>query len=374
MYVVLRQRLQAGEVLNEPLRQPERHPWVAAHQTLRHYLTRLPQRLRVYQPRVGELVLYYRHVAGEVRWDQASQRFRFWDEAGSRFDGEPEWIAGVVAQGPEEKQAFSVEDLQRLREVPESRTAGPELEREQKWTPQVNDDVRARVLARRGYKVEWYPDPTSDDKDYSWRSAYVPLHHIRPFRYHGRVLQSVPRDSWHPTITHANKAMATCALTDQYHVRGRWPEAEVTCRGVWVGSELLVLGDTVHYLIRLSGSTHLKMMVLEAITFSRTYSHDGNPGRAEIRFEGKTQAGETVTVMLDNIIGRRYGEGRRVWFPNDKLGAEVDDVKSARRRSAQEDTRRKNGTPWYLANDRIEQLGLTRFHSRMVDRASTTSR
>ncbi|KAI9885866.1 MAG: hypothetical protein M1823_002345 [Watsoniomyces obsoletus] len=374
LQVVLKQRLQAGEVVDEPLRQSERPLRVVDHQTLRQYLTRLPQRQHAYQPREGELVLFYRHGAGEVLWDGAARCFRFWDEADAFFDGAPEWRAGVVAQGPEDRQAFSLEDLKHLRRVSEQSTTGPKLESMPDRRSEMEDDIRQTALGQRGYKVEWYPDPTRDNKKDSWQSASVPLHHIRPFRYYGRALRGVPRDRWHATIAHAVKAMATWSLTDQYHVRGRWPVAEVACRGAWVGSELLVLGDAVHYLLRVGNSTHVKMMNLEAIVFSRTFGHDDNVRRAELRFVGKTQAGDPVIVTLDDIVGRYFGKARRIWFPNDQLGDEVADLKSARKTSAEEDTRRQNGSPWYVADNRMEQLDLDRFHSLMINRATKASR
>ena len=222
------------------------------------------------------------------------------------------------------------------------------------------------------YKVEWFPNPTSEDKDFSWRSEYVPLGHLRPFRYFGQILGGTARTEWHRTVSNAITAMATCAVTDKFHVRGAWPTVEFRCRGVWLGSELIVVGDTIDVVGTGSGPTPSTMTV-QAMVIHQTYGEGGREGHAELRVTGESSAapGQPLTVLLPDVIGRFHGlEAQRAWF-GDAVDAadQAETMDQARQISAREDSRRRDRCPWYLADDRIEQLGLTRFNSKAVGRA-----
>ena len=378
VYARIKERLRAGEHIDEPIVQSENLKWLATHDVLRRYLTELPQN-HSFLPRAGELVLFYPRAHGELRWDDEARRDRFWDAQHACFDHAPRWIAGVVAMVPPRDQSITIDDLDAV--PPEESPTGPEEEPTVEFRPQdgrrslegeaLPDMVRPSKTTP-SYKVEWFPNPTSHDKDFSWRSEYVPLNHLRPFRYFGRILGGTDWTAWHPTVSNAITAMATCAVTDKFHVRGAWPTVEFRCRGVWLGSELVVVGDTIDVVGTGSGPSPGTMTV-QTLVIHQAYGEDGREGSAELRLTGESSAtpGQSLTVLLPDVIGRSHGlEAQRAWFGEAVDAAEQAEIMDqARQISAHEDSRRPNRCPWYLADDRIEQLGLTRFNSKAVGRA-----
>ncbi|RAL17568.1 putative peroxisomal ABC transporter (PXA1) [Aspergillus homomorphus CBS 101889] len=68
---------------------------------------------------------------------------------------------------------------------------------------------------------------------------------IRPFAAYEHFLQGIPREKLHPSIEYAMTVMASFSLLEKYHIKGTWPDAAIYCRGIFLGAELLAVGDAV---------------------------------------------------------------------------------------------------------------------------------
>lgn len=191
--------------------------WRAERTRLREYLEKLDLQPS-YIPRAGEIVLWTPSLDGELIWNSANKRVEIYSLEQDRWLGMPEWRAGIVGQIPEED--IVLQDL--VEPAPKD------------W--EVNYS---------GFRIETFPDPHSTDKSYSLHSKYVPLKCIKPFNAFELFLQSTPRDEFHPSIENALTVMSSFSLLDKYHVKGTWPNASIYCRGIFIGAELLVVGDAV---------------------------------------------------------------------------------------------------------------------------------
>jgi Transcription-silencing protein Clr2 len=168
-----------------------------------------------YRHRVGELVLFHdtsRNARVSFTIDPATRKKNI------LFD----WKAGVISlQNDEEHEPLVEEDLF--------------LEKKKRW-----------AITYSGFKVELYPNPrTQESKEWSKHMVYVPLHHIRPFNYWEEVLAGIPKEEWHPTIHHAISVLSSISVLDCFHIRGVWPSFAMSCRSVWIGAELICVGDVV---------------------------------------------------------------------------------------------------------------------------------
>ncbi|KAF2215882.1 hypothetical protein CERZMDRAFT_35160 [Cercospora zeae-maydis SCOH1-5] len=172
--------------------------WRAGHQMLQGMLDDWSHQ-PAFVPRLGELVIFIRSL-GE-------------GDTGYR------WEAGVVTQLPIEP--VSQHDLLG---IPPSKKQG---------------------ITYSGFRVEPLPEPGNQYKPYSLQHKYVPLHALRPFVYWRECLERRNEQEWHPTIKHALTVSSSWSLLGKYHFAGSWPEATLFCRGVYLGSELIMMGDTV---------------------------------------------------------------------------------------------------------------------------------
>jgi hypothetical protein len=77
----------------------------------------------------------------------------------------------------------------------------------------------------------------------------VPLHHIRSLSCLPQVLSGIECRDWDTTILSAMKHMAGCAPFVPYDFHGNnidgELEASVSCRGIWLGAELIVAGKRI---------------------------------------------------------------------------------------------------------------------------------
>ncbi|PYH44817.1 uncharacterized protein BP01DRAFT_374219 [Aspergillus saccharolyticus JOP 1030-1] len=74
-----------------------------------------------------------------------------------------------------------------------------------------------------------------------WRAGVC----LRPFGAYEHFLQGIPPDQLHPSIANAMTVMASFSLLEKYRFHGTWPDAAIYCRGIFIGAELLVVGDAV---------------------------------------------------------------------------------------------------------------------------------
>jgi hypothetical protein len=171
-------------------------------------------------PRVGEIILFVRALDGaEICLQNSTREYLLYKDGNWR--GHPVWEAGVVGQ------------------VPESTLEESDI---------VHASKSLDSVVYSGFRIEPLPDPNSKDKSFTKRYKYVPMSQIRPFIFHDDVLYGLPEAKWHSTINNARKIMSTVSLASRYHFNGIWPAAKISCRGVFIGSELICCGDVVRLL------------------------------------------------------------------------------------------------------------------------------
>ena len=171
-----------------------------------------------YVPRAGEIVLWTPSLEGELSWNHDEKCAQAYSSTKKQWLGIPEWRAGVIGQTPEEETVLM--DL-------------------------VETTRKVQRVNYSGFRVETFPDPISDDKSYSLHYNYVHLKCIKPFNTWELFLQRVPREKLHPSIEHALTTMSSFSLVDKYHFKGIWPNASIYSQGIFIGAELLVVGDAV---------------------------------------------------------------------------------------------------------------------------------
>lgn len=192
--------------------------WRVGNQLLQGALEEWQQQ-PAFTPRVGEIVLFTRTLSAEDKlcWDTSTSTLRPYSSAGWR--DVPRWEAGVVTQLPTEP--VSEEDLQ---EIPTSKT---------------------QSIVYSGFRVEPLSEPGNQSKPFTSQHKYVPLHALRPFSFYKECLAGTPQAQWHPTIRHALTVTSSWSLIGKYSFAGSWPEATLFCRGMYLGPELVMMGDVV---------------------------------------------------------------------------------------------------------------------------------
>lgn len=191
--------------------------WRATHQLLQSTLNDWQQQ-PAFVPRVGELVLFARiaEAHDKISWHSESKSLRLWTSQGWR---DIRWEAGVVAQLPTEAV-----DLEDLLDIPASRTQN---------------------VTYSGFRIEPLSEPGNDSKPFTSQHKYVALHALRPFSFWRACLGEIDGRLWHPTIKHALSVTSSWSLLGKYSFVGTWPEATLFCRGLYLGSELIMMGDLV---------------------------------------------------------------------------------------------------------------------------------
>ncbi|KAI9744457.1 MAG: hypothetical protein M1818_001986 [Claussenomyces sp. TS43310] len=174
-----------------------------------------------FEPRKGELVLFYENFFPALKLDPLTQQLRIYDTAGTAPGTFPPWKVGVVAEIPER-------------------------------IPTIADLTMSMSVANRGeqeqpaqYLVELYRDTTSLRRSVASRVQSVDLSHIRPFNVAHEILTGQSQNSWHPSIKEAFKALNTVCFVAPKVTTGVWPRAHISCGGVWIGAELIILHDVV---------------------------------------------------------------------------------------------------------------------------------
>ncbi|WEW58300.1 hypothetical protein PRK78_003768 [Emydomyces testavorans] len=210
-------KLKLRKVVDEPVVENDSMDWRAERQQLREHLTRMYMQ-HSFIPRVGELVLWCPELKGEVKFDFNTGTFQEVCLKTKKLLGVPKWRAGTVAQVPEELVVLG--DI-------------------------FFDTEKSMGINMSGFRIETFPDPNSPDKDFSSQYKYVPLSHTRPFNMWDIFLQNVPSDEFHPSIAYGLTIMSSFSMLDKYHFKGTWPDATIYCKGIYIGAELLVKGDSV---------------------------------------------------------------------------------------------------------------------------------
>jgi len=221
VYRNLIDKLKQHQVVDEAIREPLSPDWYAEQEILPGLLQSL-KTTGQWVPRTGDIVLYVRELPKnlEIMRHEVTEEFQMYDEESEEMLGSPLWEAGLVAENPTESS--SIADLHR---------GG-------------ND----RSVIYSGVRVEPLPDPNSEDKSLSKRHKHVSLRQTRPFVLWKELLHNVSQDQWHPTIINALTVMSTLSLVGKFRFRGTWPDANIFCHGLYIGSEMLAVGDTIRLL------------------------------------------------------------------------------------------------------------------------------
>ncbi|OJJ75075.1 hypothetical protein ASPBRDRAFT_119788 [Aspergillus brasiliensis CBS 101740] len=104
------------------------------------------------------------------------------------------------------------------------------------WTPDFEgelawNDEHNQIQIYSPSEKRWLDTP-------DWRAGI-------PFNAYEHFLQNITRENLHPSIEYAMTIMSSFSLLDKYHFKGVWPNASIYCRGIFIGAELLTIGDAV---------------------------------------------------------------------------------------------------------------------------------
>jgi Transcription-silencing protein Clr2 len=205
-------------------------------------------------PRIGELVLWCPDHPNDVDivYNPEICGYQFYSPDRQQFHGFPRWRGGVVTQTPATDEHTDFPDLLCV----------------------VN---RKDSLSRAGFRVETFPDPNDDvDKSASKQYKYVPLRQIRPLNQWQTLLRGIPETKFDPSIQHALTCMVTVSLLEKFRFIGKWPDASIFCRGIYIGAELLVEGDAVRIIPsnQQSSANPLECTDVLVISSIRLHLHD----------------------------------------------------------------------------------------------------
>lgn len=384
--------------LDKKIKEKTSMDWRAEKERLREYSEKLDLQPS-YVPRAGEIVLWLPGLDGELLWNPENNRVEIYSAAQDRWLGMPKWRAGIVGQIPEDDIV-----LQDLVET----------------TPKELD------VNYSGFRIETFPDPLSSDKSYSLHYKYVPLRCIRPFNSFELFLQGMSRDEFHPSIEYALTVMSSFSLLDKYHVKGTWPNASIYCRGIFIGGELLIVGDVVRlkpkgyspkslrrasvtdvmvidqiwlelidcvedvesdqlaeeYRVRIGGKIYTTSSVRAHMEHDNTkpfrslsdqeisntfqYTDMGGYGNWYRLYSGKA-----AKISQDMIIGRCYEpDAMRLLFGSLSLSHDLHGVMMAREYSRQTDDRIPEGKDWFWGDFRTQTLAIDSLNGEDVARYS----
>ena len=227
-------------MIDQAIEQKSSPDWRASHLLLEDLLGEL-RALPRYVPRPGELVLFVRHLEDNegLAWDNTIHSFRCVDLESKTWHARPEWEAGIVTQMPQE--VVVEQDL-------------------------VTNVHKRQSIIYSGFNVEPLAEPNSKIKPHTKQRKIVPLHAIRPFTYWQDCLRGLSEQEWHPTIKHALTVSSSLCTVGMHRFRGVWSSATVLCRGAFIGSELVMVGDAVRLLPRVGEQS--KSMITDVMVVS----------------------------------------------------------------------------------------------------------
>jgi hypothetical protein len=207
------------ESLDKPITERMSPDWRVGNVGIKEHIDDLLQLPR-YVPRPGELVLFDDGLKDgqHIAWDNKGQNFMRQESRSGPWLEPAKWKVGVVTQTP--KEDLSEQDL-------------------------VTDAHKERAVNESGFRIQLLSKPGEENKSFSKQLKYVPLHAIRPFYLWQDCLKGVPEQDWHPTVQHALTVASSFCVIGRFRFRGVWPNATVFTRGVYLGPELIVVGDTV---------------------------------------------------------------------------------------------------------------------------------
>ncbi|KAL0264576.1 hypothetical protein SLS55_000526 [Diplodia seriata] len=401
IYRNLIDKLKRDGQIDEPVKETLSLDWRAERKCLPRVLDELSKQGQ-WIPRPGELVLFERNLspgATEVRFDDATGEFKVWSVTHRRFGTHPRWEAGIVTQTAAETP--HVEDL-------------------------TNETDKQYQRNYSGFRVEPIADPNSTVKHWSKKHRYLPLTAIRPFSFWSEFLHGVPEQEWQPTIKHAFTAMSSFSLVEKQRFKGTWPTATIACRGIYIGPELVLCGDTVRLMPSQQGAdvtdilriTSINLRLMNLDTTSDDDYDQGHPYNSAVHITGKAFTSEptraasriplteiersrmpiegyeeewywlhapekSLRIPFSRILGRCFeAEAMQSWFPSKSSGYSneqgpglsrgVEGMFRARHYSSQEYSKIEKGKTWFWGDSRVEALDLATVNGQEVGKNDKT--
>ncbi|RYO11683.1 hypothetical protein AA0121_g9661 [Alternaria tenuissima] len=234
-----------------------------------------------------------------VRDETDTKEFRLYDERREKNLGAPQWVAGLVTEAA---TGTTIADL-------------------------VDSDQQQNV-SNTGVRVEPIPDPNNVNKSLSKQHKYVLLRQIRPFVLWGDLLRRIPQDNWHVSIKNALALSSTLSLVGKHRFRGTWPNTSIYCHGIYIGAEMLGVGDTVRLLPNKRQSKCADVLSIKSIRLkwtnldkASTNDYDeGRPYNSEVWIYGSaytsdSSRGNKLWVTKQNVEAPRVALDYAEWFP-----------------------------------------------------------
>jgi hypothetical protein len=388
-------KLKERGTVDEDLQHRNNIDWVLTNESLSQYFLKLVED-PAYVPRRGELVLWIWSGLedGSLMRNPDTGLIEIYGKD-NEWHGVPDWRAGVITETPTNDQ-INMADI-------------------------IEEPKSPRGLSYSRFRVETLPDPLGSDKSYSRQYSYVPLRNIKPLNTWQLFLDRQERDNIHPSIENALTVMSSWSLVHKFHAKGRWPDVQIDCKGIFVGAELLAVRDTIrlrphdyqHSQEKAGEPKVTDVMVIEKISFNMTgctedpkdeqlASHYtalisgkiftnnadrevyGGPFKETDRIPiSKEEAsatfrqagmsdygpwyrmakGQTCNIGPQQVIGRCYEPlAAQLMIGTHVLGYDLYSVMEGRNYSQQVDARISPGKTWFWGDYRVETLGLTQIN------------
>ena len=232
--------------IEDDVREDESIDWVSERETIPRYLTQIEQQ-HSFVPRLGELVLWVPNFPDHhyLLRDPKTFQYQMYDFKQKKFVGFPRWRAGVIAAAPSAASKNGTIDFPDVLDMPEKKTS----------------------LNTAGFRVETMIDPNNDnDKSLSKQYKYVPLRSIRPLSHWQFMLKNIPQKDLHPSILYALTCMTSVSLVEKWRYNGDWETGGyISAKGVYLGSELITIGDTIRLLPEAPAVACTDVMVVDSI-------------------------------------------------------------------------------------------------------------
>ncbi|GME36612.1 Transcription-silencing protein Clr2 [Neofusicoccum parvum] len=122
--------------------------------------------------------------------------------------------------------------------------------------------------------------------------------------------------------------MSSFSLVERQHFKGTWPTASITCRGIYIGSELLLTGDTVRLMPNQQGAavtdvlqiTSIKLNLMNLDTASDDDYDQKHPYNSAVHITGKaytldpTRAASRIPLTETERNGSPLGGYDEEWY------------------------------------------------------------
>jgi Transcription-silencing protein Clr2/Transcription-silencing protein, cryptic loci regulator Clr2 len=197
-------------------------------------------------PRVGELVLWCANFLDGhyLMLNTKTSQYMYYSFEQEAWHGFPDWRAGTVTAVPCAITQNGPVDFPDILDAPSKKTSENTA----------------------GFRVETLPDPNDPfNKGMSKQYRFVPLRNIRPLSHWQSLLRRVPEKKIHTSIRNAFTCMTSISLVEKFKAVGQWPAASIFCKGVYLGAELIIVGDTIRLLPSKPGNQCRDVMIVESV-------------------------------------------------------------------------------------------------------------